>query len=357
MDEFFKKILEFGGTGALSAASALNPATAIMGAIPGVYQLGKGIIQDIQGDKLAKSAVRPVMNMTPAQQAALAQAFNLMRGEAPGSQAARDAMARSQAGSIAAIQNSGGGGAERLAALTRLNQNANTAAMDLGAMQQQFAIQQAMNYQNQLMQADETQKRQFLYNQDEPYRNTMAKAEALDTAGPRNIMEGLERLGRAGASAISQDVKVNAQGLEQASSGITPAAKVPAPVFNPDQGMDDYDFDSLTPAETAPPKDVSKGLSIPAGGGFDARRVSGQGEGRGNGMEGIIPNPYSANETGIQPADNTPIYPEAPSLSARIMDKQVSDEKAAYMRSIGMSRVNPALLGPAYRNVMKLIGY
>lgn len=348
MDEFFKKILEFGGTGGLSAASALNPATAIMGAIPGVYQLGKGIIQDIQGDKLAKSAVRPVMNMTPAQQAALAQAFNLMRGEAPGSQAARDAMARSQAGSIAAIQNSGGGGAERLAALTRLNQNANTAAMDLGAMQQQFALQQAMNYQNQLMQADETQKRQFLYNQDEPYRNTMAKAEALDTAGPRNIMEGLERLGRAGASAISQDVKVNTP--DPNPGNIESITSRTVDTISPSTGIDERMQRTSVQANDGTLQERVQSSVMPSMDGINQRsmRTTVNIDEPLPEPKGPFPIGYDPETRTVNPVAGPPNYNPSPA-------EPTGPFPVGYNKQPGMSRVNPALLGPAYRNVMKIV--
>ena len=193
--ELLKQLMGMAGTGGLSAASAVNPYAAAANAIPQLIQGGIGVAQAIKGAKLAKSTTRPWMNVPAAQTEALFNARNMATGQAPGLNTAMQQLAQSQAGSISGIQNSGGGGAERLAALTMLDQNAGDQALNLGAMQENWQAQQAMNLQNQLMQMAETQQKQFMYNKDEPYRNIMAASKASTDSGIQNLHGSLTGLG------------------------------------------------------------------------------------------------------------------------------------------------------------------
>jgi len=202
--EFLKQLLGMAGTGGLSAASAMNPYAAIAGAIPQVFQGVLGVGQMIKGAKLAKSTQRPWMDVPAAQTEALFNARNMANGQAPGLNTAMQQLAQSQAGSIAGIQNSGGGGAERLAALTMLDQNAGTQAQNLGAMQENWRANQMGNLQNQLMQLADTQQKQFMYNKDEPYRNIMAASKASTDSGIQNLHGSLTGLGGTFAASLTK---------------------------------------------------------------------------------------------------------------------------------------------------------
>lgn len=202
--EILKQILGMAGTGGLSAASAMNPYAAIAGAIPQVFQGALGVGQMIKGAKLAKSTQRPWMDVPAAQTEALFNARNMANGQAPGLNTAMQQMAQAQAGSIAGIQNSGGGGAERLAALTMLDQNAGTQAQNLGAMQENYKVNQASNLQNQLMQLADTQQKQFMYNKDEPYRNIMEASKASTDSGIQNLHGSLTGLGGTFAASLTK---------------------------------------------------------------------------------------------------------------------------------------------------------
>ena len=219
--ELLKQILGMAGTGGLSAASAVNPYAAAANAVPQLIQGGIGIAQAIKGAKLAKSTTRPWMKAPAAQTEALFNARNMAAGQAPGLNTAIQQLAQSQAGSTSAIQNSGGGGAERLAALAMLDQNAGDQALDLGAMQENWQAQQALNLQNQLMQMAETQQRQFMYNKDEPYRNIMQASKEQTDAGIQNIHGAATGLGGTFASAITKGAKADVNAL------VDPAAKAP----------------------------------------------------------------------------------------------------------------------------------
>lgn len=191
-----------GGTGGAAALSQLNPVTAGLQAIPALYQMGTGIAQLIKGNQLAKSTVRPIMWVPQGQQNALAGAYNMAYGQAPGIGIARDIMGQNNAATIAGIQNSGGGGAERMQALLGNNANAGLQAQQLGMQQQQFQQQMLMNLQNQQMQLAQTQKEQFDYNKNQPYQNIMDQAAAQRESGPKNIKEGLTGIGGAVASVV-----------------------------------------------------------------------------------------------------------------------------------------------------------
>jgi hypothetical protein len=192
------------GAGGAAALSQLNPYTAIASAIPALFQGGLGIAQELKADKLARSTQRPVMQVPGAQLESLANARNMAMGDSPGLWQAQQLMARNQAGSTAAIMGSGGGGAERLAALALLDQNANANALSLGAQQEQYKVQQMMNLQGELARMQQTQEAQFLYNKDEPYRNIMAASNRLHDASAQNVHGALDSLGGSFASIVGQ---------------------------------------------------------------------------------------------------------------------------------------------------------
>lgn len=228
------------------AVSALNPVTAGLAAVPALMEMGLGIGQQIKGHQMAKSAVRPTLGIMPSQTQALYNAQNMAGGIAPGMSLAKNQLASNNAGTTYAIQNSGGGTQDRLAALLMNSRNADANAMQLGAQQEAYSQAMQMNLQNQLMQKAEAEQRLFNYNLDEPYRNLTAMAAAKQNAGVQNMHEGANSLGGVAASAIKL-------GGNQKMPSLNPTVTPPKP-FDPSQGADaTYDFNSLTDAQKAPP--------------------------------------------------------------------------------------------------------
>lgn len=229
--------LNFSGTGGLAAASALNPATAALAAAPAVYQGVEGIIQRIQGARMAKSAIRPEYQAPSAQVQALAGAQNLAYGQAPGSQVAKDLRLQGMGSSIAGIRSSGGSTAERMAALSSLNNNANLSAMELAANDQQFKLSAAQNLQNQQMQFAQTQDKIWQMNKQQPFLDTAAKAAELQSSGTQNIHGAITGIGGAVASGLTKkegDANANLPDWLKKILGNSPAAQADTQPFLPD---------------------------------------------------------------------------------------------------------------------------
>ena len=245
----YLKDLKMAGEGGLSAASALNPYAAAANAIPQLFQAGLGIAEQVKGDRLAHSAVRPFMSMPAAQVESLYNARNMAGGIAPGLDLARQQLAQNHAGTVYGIRSEGGSGAERMQALLGADQNAGMQALQMGQQQEDWASRMQMNLQNQLAQAAETQQRQFIYNKDEPYRNIMEASKANRDSSNQNIHGALTGLGGTFASALT--------GEDGSGSSATPDASSFDPntlAFDPNKGADaTYDFNSLTDAQKAPP--------------------------------------------------------------------------------------------------------
>ena len=190
------------GTG-MNAASAVNPVMAGIGAIPEVFKLGLGVSQALRARKIEKSQQRPLFAIPGAAQNAMAGQENLATGQAPGLSTAMQQLSQAQAGSTAAVQNSGGGGGERLAALTMMNENAGNQALNLGAQQQQWQAAQQQNLINQQNQYADWQQRAWEYNKYKPYEQAMAKAAELRNAANTNIYGAAKAGGGLISSALS----------------------------------------------------------------------------------------------------------------------------------------------------------
>ena len=190
------------GTG-MNIASAVNPVVAGIGAIPEAFKLGLGVTQALRARKIEKSQQRPIFGIPGAAQNALAGQYNLAMGQAPGLNTAQQQLAQARAGSVSAVQNSGGGGAERLAALTMLDQNAGNQARELGAMQEQWQAQQQANLINAQNQYADWQQRAWEYNKYKPYEQAMAKAAELRNAANTNFYGAAKSAGGLISSALS----------------------------------------------------------------------------------------------------------------------------------------------------------
>jgi hypothetical protein len=333
-----------GGTGGAAAVSQMNPVTGIASAVPALFQTGLGIAQEIKADKLANSTTRPIMRTPGSQLEALANARNMATGQAPGISAAMQQLAQSQAGSIAGIQNSGGGNAETLAALTMLDQNAGNQARNIGAMQENWRAGQMGNLQNQLMQMADTENNLFRYNEDEPYKNIMAASQALHNAAPQNVQGGLNGLGGSLASMV---------GPMKGNTGAIP----------PGTGTDSrYQSPSRIQAET--PIDAANANSL--------ANMGPQGEGPQNGMEARQNYPYSPSPTpiltpgadeNIQVHGQSLLSPppigngEIPYMGSTIpTDNQLNiQSKQPDLTPILGRNATPTMLGGAFGNIVKMM--
>jgi hypothetical protein len=370
------------GTG-MNVASAVNPAMMGLGMIPEAFKLGLGVTQALRARKIEKTQQRPIFNIPGAAQNAMAGQYNLASGQAPGLNTAMQQLAQAQAGSINAVQNSGGGGAERLAALTMLDQNAGNQAQQLGATQQQWQAEQQANLINQQNRYADWQQRAWEYNKYKPYEQAMAKAAELRNAANTNIYGAAKSTGGLISSALkgSQPAGI----AQKAASGMVggglaglgktvndlakdvaaeEAAKAPqtnpltapqfnpmtgsddseainqaildekyangAPKFNPNQGMETYDFNA-----------IDKEMNPPA-------------------PKGPFPIGYDPKTGKINPVAGPPNYnpsPAAPNGPFPISDKSIQQDKLNARYNMLDRGINVAkTVGSLMPNISKGIG-
>lgn len=181
--------------GGMSAASALNPAFAIAGAAAPLFQGILGLTQGARARQISKRNPRQEFAIPGAATNALNDQRNLAMGQAPGISNAMNQLAQSQAASIAAMQNSGGGAGERLAAMALLDRNAGASALDLGAMQEDWKARQMANLVNQQNDYAKWQAQKWDYDVNQPYQEAQAKAAAMNDAANSNIHNALEVAG------------------------------------------------------------------------------------------------------------------------------------------------------------------
>lgn len=288
MDKDLLKLLYSGGK---AAVSAVNPVAAGLSIIP---EIGKGALalsQAIRARQLEKSTKRPVYAPPGSATEALNLQRNLAYGQAPGLSQATQLADRANAGANAAILDSGGGTAERMAALATVNQGAQESALQRGAMQAQYTTGQQQALAAGLNDYAKYQDEMFRYNKDAPFMAASQKAAELrdaanvnaydmaksiggsvaSTIGYNNLREGLKRV-----SPESKALGAKAAGFDFAKDGVRSkikfdpndpgseanydfnqiekdaAAKAGGFGFDPNVGADQsYDFGSLTPAEKA----------------------------------------------------------------------------------------------------------
>lgn len=214
----WEQLLKIGGKAAMTAVA---PETALLGAIPEVFRGVTGVGQMVMGRKLAKNAKRPNFEIPASAQNSLARRQNLANGEMPGYDQARQLLAQDNAGSMAAIASSGGGQAEKMAAFMGLNNQANTNALRLAGQAGEYAANAQNNLANAENQYADWQQKQFIYNEDEPYRNAQEKAALLSGEGKSNVFDALKSGGgliastlgyNKGGSSTTPRVTVNADG-------------------------------------------------------------------------------------------------------------------------------------------------
>lgn len=212
--------------------SAINPAFAVAGAAKPLFQLGLGIAQGARARSISRRNPRPTYNIPGAATNALYDQRNLAYGQTPGMNTAMQQLAQSQAGSISGIQNSGGGGAERLAALTMLDQNAGNQALDLAAMQEQFKERQMQNYIGAQNAYAGYQEKKRDWDVMQPYIDAQAKAAAMNDAANTNIHGALGEAGGIISSVLKKGTGTPAPGVVTNPYGrgpVTPVAAAPDP--------------------------------------------------------------------------------------------------------------------------------
>lgn len=356
-----------GGTGGAAAVSQMNPVTAIASAVPALFQTGLGIAQEIKADKLAKSTVRPIMRVPGSQLEALNNARNMAAGQAPGLNAAMQQMAQAQAGSIAGIQNSGGGGAERLAALTMLDQNAGTQAQNLGAMQENYRVNQMGNLQSQLMQMADTQNNLFAYNEDEPYKNIMAASQALHNAAPQNVQGGLTGLGGSLASMVGPiNGKVNPGVVPPVTTNADGSLGPVSPVSAPTDMTKDYQS-LLGIGDPTMPR-VGETVSYPYSPSKTPILTPGADESIQVGGQGITTVPFSGNGEipfmGSTKPNDRLFSPIPEPIIGKMWDEKMGDEfnagndiraKQPDLTPMLGRNATPTMLGGSFKNIAKMM--
>lgn len=172
--------------------------SAILGAVPALYQIGTGIGQGIKARRLGKKK-RPEYTIPGeiTDNAALAKrSYNAasmygMPGQGRTENKLMGSQAQAQEGILQSQQNP----SSALLGLAAINQNTNNAVADLGAQAAQFR-QGNMNQQQQVfMSANQAlaqyRDKAFEQNYMEPYRNAMNAASALRAGSISNIYGGL----------------------------------------------------------------------------------------------------------------------------------------------------------------------
>ena len=229
---YLSRMEELLKAGGMSAMSAINPAFAVAGAAKPLFQLGLGIAQGARARSISRRNPRPTYNIPGAATNALYDQRNLAYGQTPGMNTAMQQLAQSQAGSISGIQNSGGGGAERLAALTMLDQNAGNQALDLAAMQEQFKERQMQNYIGAQNAYAGYQEKKRDWDVMQPYIDAQAKAAAMNDAANTNIHGALGEAGGIVSSVLKKGAGTPAPGVVTNPYGrgpVTPVAAAPDP--------------------------------------------------------------------------------------------------------------------------------
>lgn len=254
------------GAGGMSAASAIAPPLAAIGAGSELFKLGLSVAQAIRARNMAKSdaARRPTFTIPGAATNALNDQRNLAMGAAPGLSYEAQIQAQNNAATNAAIMNSGGGSAERLGALAAANQGMNQNALQMGAQQDQWKAQQAQNLIGAQDNYANWQQQAWEYNRNKPYEQINAAAKDLGNASNMNAYDALKSGGGLLSSAIKKGMAASAGTSSAAQGGLMgnalgklsmpPASNdVAAPMDNTQLTTDNEVTGRLTPAGFDPP--------------------------------------------------------------------------------------------------------
>lgn len=176
-------------------------ASAILSAVPALYQMGTGIGQGIRARRLGKKK-RPEYvipgeindNVDLARSGYNAASMYGLPGQGRIQNGLMSSQAQAQEGIMQSQQNP----ASMLLGLTSLNQNTNNSIADLGVNAAQFRQQNMDSTRQGLMSAKQVlaqyRDMEFEKNKMEPFRNAMQSAAALRAGSISNIYGGLGSL-------------------------------------------------------------------------------------------------------------------------------------------------------------------
>lgn len=195
------KLLTGGGA---AAASAMNPVTAGLAAIPEAYKLGLAIKEGIEAKKIREGLQRPTM-VVPAsvREGTDLSRMNVYDTRMPGQNIAIENLLRQQASGNQGIMSAGGGSAERMAAMVGMNQASMDASNQLAQQAAQQQVQDVNSFMNQLNQQGAYEQQAWDWNQKEKFLSAAAAAKQLGDASNQNLYGGLKGMGGAIASAIT----------------------------------------------------------------------------------------------------------------------------------------------------------
>jgi hypothetical protein len=193
------------GTGGLSAASALNPATAALGLAQPLFQGIMGIVQNARANKILKNAERPTA-VVPQALIESQRMFNnrVMSGMMPGQQFFADQIAGNQAAAMRNATNMGGSAQNRIGTMLASQALADNSYANLNAQSAQYQMQQQQALANVLGQVANSQQDAWQYNEADPYAALVAAAQREKDAANKNIYGAIGSAGGAIASGITQ---------------------------------------------------------------------------------------------------------------------------------------------------------
>lgn len=186
-------------------------ASAILGAVPAVYQMGTGISQGIKARRLGKKK-RPEY-VVPGE---ITDNVNLARGAynassmygLPGQGRIQNQLMGSQAQAQEGIMQSQQNPSSMLLGLSSLNQNTNNAIANLGVNAAQFRQSNMMNTQGRLMGANEAlaryKEKEWELNKLKPFQDAMQASGALRSGAITNTYGALSSLANTAGNFVNK---------------------------------------------------------------------------------------------------------------------------------------------------------
>lgn len=161
---------------------------------------GVGLAQTLRGSKLAKSAIRPKYNIPSSVNEYLSNArANSVRG-LPGQDLMEQKLGASTASGIRQAEQGASSSAALMAAIAGLKGSEQSGLTDIGIQSAGYRDANQQRLQEALLKYGDYQDKEFEMNQQKPFEDKAAAAQALKGSGLQNIMTGIE--GIAGAASL-----------------------------------------------------------------------------------------------------------------------------------------------------------
>ncbi len=187
--------------------------------ISGGTSLIKGAVgagQVAKGAKLAKSAIRPKYNIPSAANEYLANARARSVQGLPGQDLIEQKLGASTSSGIRQAEQGASSSAGLMATIAGLKGSEQAGLTDIGIKSAEYRDVNQERLQNALLRYGDYQDKEFDMNQQKPFEDKAAAAQALKGAGIQNIVTGLEGIGgafatgaKAGGGASGQKVGNN----------------------------------------------------------------------------------------------------------------------------------------------------